>query len=139
MRFVCETQVNSKYNSHRLLYFVSQQVSVNGQISFGSEVTDFTDESFPLDDLIIIAPFWADADTSGIGHGDVMYRQITLTDETKEEFGRVNDIFTKTYFDQHPMNATWMFIATWDEVTHTSSDAANFKVSVESNKVLCTL
>jgi len=46
----------------------SMQVNNNGLLSFLQGVSQFTPEAFPLaGDRKLIAPFWADVDTRGIG------------------------------------------------------------------------
>eukprot|EP00057_Strongylocentrotus_purpuratus_P000525 XP_001177888.3 PREDICTED: sushi domain-containing protein 2 isoform X1 [Strongylocentrotus purpuratus] len=95
-------------------------VNINGAVSFSKGIESYTPERFPLgDDRVIIAPFWTDIDTSaGLGHGDVMYRQLLLTNQTLPLFDRANRIVRNAYADQNTFTATWMFIVTWDSVAY---------------------
>ena len=87
------------------------QVNNNGVISFTRAVSTFTPEPFPLGNgLQLIAPYWADVDTTGTGQ--VWYRETDnrqLLDRAQREINRV--------FSQQrnfvPIN---LFIATWDHV-----------------------
>ena len=89
----------------------------NGDISFTRSVPEYTPEAFPLSEsLQIIAPYWADVDTRGVG--SVWYRETAdvelLTrarDEIQVDFSINSDSFIPTY----------LFIATWDHVGYYNS------------------
>ncbi|XP_048752954.2 protein mesh-like isoform X2 [Ostrea edulis] len=86
-------------------------VNTNGVISFLKTVSTFTPNPFPLDDdRRLIAIFWADVDTRN--GGTVWYRESTnqtILNRATEE--------VRTYFPQFfRFQATWVFIATWDNV-----------------------
>lgn len=87
------------------------QVNTNGVISFLDQVSQFTPDSFPLgDNRRLVAPFWADVDTTVAG--EVFYRETTdqsLLQQASEDV-RAN------FLDHRKFKATWLFIATWHEV-----------------------
>ncbi|KAL4608607.1 alpha-tectorin [Arapaima gigas] len=87
-------------------------VNNNGVISFNVQVSQFTPEAFPLtDSRSFIAPFWADVH-NGI-RGDVYYRESTDPSLLERATLDVHKYFkTMTSF-----SATWVFIATWHQVT----------------------
>ena len=88
----------------------------NGDISFTVAVSSFTPDPFPLSgDLELIAPYWADVDTTGTGV--VWYRQTgdsallnRARDDIRAAFTAL-DFFTPSY----------LFIATWDHVGYFDS------------------
>lgn len=49
-------------------------INNNGNISFGEPYSTYTSTGFPIADFPMLAPFWADVDTRGIGSGLVHYR-----------------------------------------------------------------
>lgn len=86
-------------------------MSTNGVISFLQGVSTYTPDPFPIaNDARMIAPFWADIDTSQ--GGTVWYRESIseeLLDRTTDE--------VRAYFpDFFKFRASWVFIATWDHV-----------------------
>ncbi|XP_062583122.1 protein mesh-like [Saccostrea cucullata] len=86
-------------------------VNTNGVISFLRTVSTFTPDPFPLDDnRRLVAIFWADVDTRN--GGTVWYRESTdqsILDRATNE--------VRAYFPQFfRFQATWVFIATWDDV-----------------------
>ena len=114
---------------------IHMQVNNNGVISFQSAVSAFTPESFPLsggnafdyyeyyyyndygslpDDLELIAPYWADVDTSPPGTGTVWYR------ETSEPLllDRAASDIQAAFVSQGSFVPTYLLIATWDGVSH---------------------
>ena len=92
--------------------FHVQQVNNNGDISFTRPVSRFTPESFPIsDDLILIAPYWADVDTRETG--SVWYRETA----DAELLARAGDeIQTAFSINQDRFIPTYLFITTWDHV-----------------------
>jgi len=93
-------------------YISSLQVSINGLISFNVPVDSFTPEPFPLDDYIIIAPFWGDVDTTGTG--TIHYRESTSTELLNRASTEIRDAFPLQA--TNGFTATSLFIATWDHV-----------------------
>ncbi|XP_013419175.1 sushi domain-containing protein 2 [Lingula anatina] len=91
----------------------SLYVNSNGAISFLVSVTQFTPDPFPLDsNRRIIAPFWADIDTSR-NTGRVYYRQTTseaVLNKTDEDVRRAFVVLSN-------FNATWAFVCTYAGVT----------------------
>lgn len=84
----------------------------NGVISFGVQVSQFTPEAFPLSDSrSFIAPLWADVH-NGI-RGDVYYRE-TMEPDILE---RASLDARKFFKNMGSFTATWVFIATWHQVT----------------------
>uniref|UniRef100_K1QM71 Sushi, nidogen and EGF-like domain-containing protein 1 n=1 Tax=Magallana gigas TaxID=29159 RepID=K1QM71_MAGGI len=82
------------------------------QFSPGSSgVSTYTPDPFPIaNDARMIAPFWADIDTTR--GGAVWYRETTnadLLDRTTKEV-------TNNYPNFFRFKASWIFIATWDRV-----------------------
>ena len=88
------------------------------------QVSEFTPKTFPLDgNRRLVAPFWADVDTRK--GGDVFYRETTDPNLLQQATGHV----TATYVDQQNFRATWLFIATWNEVAFYGAKNSNlFKV-----------
>jgi len=105
--------------------FVLIQINDNGVISFGSRYNVSTPLSLPLNGTDkIIAPYWADVDTRGIGQ--VFYRQTTdpallarATSEIREAFSNSENI-----------TITDLLIATWDNVGYYNQ---------KSDKVMCII
>ncbi|KAK9536794.1 hypothetical protein VZT92_006555 [Zoarces viviparus] len=87
-------------------------INNNGVISFNVQVSQFTPEAFPLSDSrSFIAPLWADVH-NGI-RGDVFYRESTEPEILERA---TQDV--RKYFKTIPtFTATWVFIATWHQVT----------------------
>ena len=80
-------------------------------ISFLVQVSQYTPDPFPLgDDRRLVAPFWADVDTTN--GGQVFYRETTDSQLLKRA---TNDV-TATFADHRKFKATWLFVATWYEV-----------------------
>ncbi|GLD46411.1 alpha-tectorin [Lates japonicus] len=87
-------------------------VNNNGVISFNVQVSQFTPEAFPLSDSrSFIAPLWADVH-NGI-RGDVYYRETT----EPEILERATQDVRKYFKNMPTFTATWVFIATWHQVT----------------------
>ncbi|XP_048768432.2 protein mesh-like [Ostrea edulis] len=87
-------------------------VNTNGVISFLQRISIFTPDPFPVENNArMIAPFWADVDTTR--GGTVWYRETTdddLLNRASEE--------VRTYFPQfYRFKASWLFVATWDRVS----------------------
>ncbi len=81
-------------------------------ISFNIQVSQFTPEAFPLSDSrSFVAPLWADVH-NGI-RGDVYYRETT----DPETLERATQDVRKYLKNMVSFTATWVFIATWNQVT----------------------
>lgn len=84
-------------------------MSTNGLISFGREVTASNAELFPSSSNVvsqsyILAPFWADFDTTS--DGSVLW----WIDSIYVDF--ISEFIQEEYGDA-AFSATWMLIATW--------------------------
>ena len=104
--------VSSDTNAH---YQLLLQINSNGIISFDEAVISFEAEPFPLPDLKVIAPFWADVDTTGIG--TVWYRDTSdtkLLDRARSDILRNPVLFPD--IDLQNFFPTSLLIATWDHV-----------------------
>lgn len=91
------------------------QINSNGIISFGEEVTAFQPDPFPLPNIKVIAPFWADVDTTGIG--TVWYRvtsDAVLLDRARSDVLQNPILFPGV--DLQNFFPTLLLIATWDHV-----------------------
>ena len=96
-------------------------MSVNGALTFYESAPEFTSNSFPLGgNTEIIAPFWADVDTSI--KGNVWYHEIndpmSLRRASKEIWRAYPEI---------NYTAESLFIATWEHVGY--YNATTTKVS----------
>jgi alpha-tectorin len=88
-------------------------VNTNGVISFESQVSSFTPIPFPLDNQPVVAPFWADVDTS-LNNGRIYYRQTTAAADLATATGDIRGRFPS----HSTFSATWVFVATWYDVTY---------------------
>ena len=96
-------------------------MSVNGALSCYGKAPEYTSNPFPLDDnKVIIAPFWADVDTSR--KGNVWYHESSDPDLLKRASKEILKVYPETNF-----TAKCLFIATWDQVGY--YNAATTKVS----------
>ena len=81
----------------------------NGLLSFLKGVSQFSSRRFPLPDGKLIAPFWADVDTTRTGI--VWYRSTTEADL----LGRFIDMVARLQ-NQDSFTPSYLFIVTWDHV-----------------------
>ncbi|XP_022104835.1 protein mesh-like isoform X2 [Acanthaster planci] len=90
-------------------------VNTNGVLSFLVEVSQFTPSPFPLDgDRRLVAVFWGDVD---IRHGgNVSYRELHRAASSEGLFVRADSIIRQAFIGHSRFLASWMFIATWNEV-----------------------
>ena len=113
------------------------QVNNNGDISFTARVSQFTPESFPLSgDLALIAPYWADVDTTGTG--TVWYRETA----DAELLARARNTIQSAFNNQDSFSPTYIFIATWDHVGYYNShtDKVFYILILLQNAIIsCTL
>jgi hypothetical protein len=58
--------------------FNSVYINNNGNLSFSGSVFNFTSDSFPSNNFVMAAPFWADVDTRNPNSG-LVYYQLTST------------------------------------------------------------
>ena len=98
-------------------------MSTNGAISFTRPISEYTPDQFPLsDDKEIIAPFWADVDTTGIG--GISYRE---TDDT-ELLRRADQDIRVAFPRSVGFSSSLLFIATWNQVGYFNAN---------TDKVVC--
>ncbi|XP_038668933.1 alpha-tectorin-like [Scyliorhinus canicula] len=101
---------SSSYNS---LY-----VNNNGVVSFGTAVSQFTPNTFPLSDgRAFIAPFWADVDNRIAGN--VSYQQSRDAMLLQRATADINKYAPELHFQ-----AQWIFVATWDRVAFYGSQTS---------------
>ena len=98
-------------------------MNTNGALSFKTEVSQYTPNPFPLGDgKRLVAPFWGDVDTTR--GGTVWYREsvepVLLERSTTE---------IRAAFVDHPrFKASWLMIATWDDVAFYGADGEYRKI-----------
>ena len=82
-------------------------------ISFLREVSQYTPDPFPLgSNRRLIAPFWADVDTT---NGGVVYYRETQELAIRK---RVSEEIRKYFVRQRKFSAKWVMIVTWLNVAH---------------------
>ena len=80
-------------------------------MTFDSALIKYTPGPFPYkQNATLIATYWADADTTS--GGDVLYRESSDPYLLSQAASEVRSAF----IEQAMFNATWMFIATWNNV-----------------------
>ena len=87
-------------------------VNNNGHISFNKPVNSFDPQPFPIPDLPLIAPYWADVDTRPPGGGQVWYRIST-------DNSLMTDLIGSTVSSQPTLSSftpEYLVIVTWDHV-----------------------
>ena len=94
------------YNLLRIYVFL--QVNTDGALSFTTK-SQHTNQEFPVEGGKMIAPFWADVDTTKIGN--VTYRVTT----NPELLRRANRDIARTFLDK-TFSSSYLLIATWDHV-----------------------
>ncbi|KAK2175638.1 hypothetical protein NP493_718g04022 [Ridgeia piscesae] len=104
----------------------SLYVNTNGLISFNQPNADYTPEWFPQTRDILIAPYWADADTR-LNEGRVYYRES----KGVPCITKLSEIVQKAF--KNDFQATWLFFATWHRVTFYRRDnTASFRPPVNT-------
>ena len=88
------------------------QVNNNGIISFERGFNVHNPSAFPLQayNIPLIAPFWADVDTSQDGSGTVFYRETTDFDLLQRVSSEIQIGLSMSFVPSH------LLIATWDAV-----------------------
>lgn len=84
---------------------------------------------------MLIAPFYADADTSGDNGGTIYHRELYRDDENDYLFRRLERMIYADYYENYSFNETnfealFMFIVTWDSVSYFSDEAKADHVSL---------
>ena len=94
------------------MFYPLCQVSTNGLLSLNTTSSSFTPEKFPTDDPII-APFWADADTTC--NGSVYYTNSSITNVSL--LNRAADIINTAFTDANFVPQQ-LYVITWFEVDY---------------------
>ena len=98
---------------------IFQQVNTDGALSF-TKRSKYTDDEFPVTNMKLIAPFWADVDTRGIGN--VTYRVTT----NAELLWRANGDIGRTFLDRTFLSS-YLLITTWDHVGYYDAQSKKVK------------
>ena len=95
----------------------------------------FTPSPFPLgSNRRLVAPYWTDIDTRN--GGDVWYREST----NRTLLQRVSQEIRRVFPEQYKFQASWIFIATWDNVAFYGADSVGrTKVKGKENLYLTEL
>eukprot|EP01084_Bolivina_argentea_P080734 146219_1 len=124
--------------NHKIQYFNGTYdklwVSTNGVISFNHGVSQYIPASFPLNDHLFLAAFWADVDTSCNECGKIFYRESTDSTELSTATQQVSRVYPNA---ARGFNAKVLFIATWDHVGYynSKSDKTNtFQVVIVTDE-----
>ncbi|KAI0212249.1 Sushi, nidogen and EGF-like domain-containing protein 1, partial [Lamellibrachia satsuma] len=89
-------------------------VNTNGLISFFQEASQFTPDRFPLaENRSLVAAFWADVNTRK-NSGRVYYRETMNRDILQ----RATHDVRRKFVGLTRFSATWVFIASWHNVTY---------------------
>lgn len=92
--------------------YKSFYVNNNGVVSFGTNVSQYTPDPFPLDGgSPFVAPYWADV--NNVLGGNVYWRQTQDQQILSRCTADINQ-----YFPNTPFTAIWALIATWDRVAY---------------------
>ena len=100
-------------------------INVNGSVN-ASDIaillafTPFTPRDFPLNNTIlsgidwgaVVAPYWYDVDTRGIGSGRIYYKDVTRGSDP-DLIGVIDSLATPYLCG---FNTIWALIVTWDHV-----------------------
>lgn len=87
------------------------QVSTNGLVSVDVPVQDYRPRLFPTND-ILVAPFWADVDTSN-DTGIVSFGVTNSRTQLSRAEGQIAAAFPDVVFK---ITLVYLFVATWDSV-----------------------
>ncbi|XP_063292244.1 alpha-tectorin-like [Pelobates fuscus] len=91
-------------------------VNNNGAISFDAEVTKYTPDPFPIEDICIITPYWADSDNEI--EGKVFYSERTDSETLERIEKDMAHYFPNLYF-----KPVWSFVATWYKMAYYGSES----------------
>ncbi|XP_062612220.1 uncharacterized protein LOC134274009 [Saccostrea cucullata] len=99
--------------------FCSLFVNNNGDVTFQTPLSQYSSEPFPINGSHrIIAPFWCDIDTSKGGH--LWYRTTSDSATLQQGTNKVRSLFP----DLATFSASWMLVATWEDVSSYRCDAS---------------
>ena len=103
-------------------------MNTNGVISFLGTMSTYTPSPFPLgSNKRLVAPYWTDIDTNN--GGDVWYREST----NRTLLQRVSQEIRRVFPEQYKFQASWIFIATWDNVAFYGANSVG-KTKVNGGK-----
>lgn len=85
---------------------ILSQVNNDGDITFGDSLDFCIPQAFPLSGVPIIAPFWADVDTSY--GGAVYYRETTDYGMTSKAVNEIPSASSSGFFPSHVTIVTWL-------------------------------
>ena len=109
--------------------FTSLFVNTNGLVSFDRSITAYVPQPFPLQNVITVAPFWADIDTRN--GGKIYYREVS----DYVTINRISNEIQRAFSAFYNFRVTWAFIATWDEV---AAFGGTFRVNNTFQVVIAT-
>ncbi|KAM5132226.1 uncharacterized protein ACMZJ9_019034 [Mantella aurantiaca] len=99
-------------------------VNNNGLLSFNTSISAYTPQKLPkVDGNPFLAPFWADVDNAIAG--DIYYRQNSNDADLLNR--ATSDI--SSYFSLPTFSATWVFVATWSNVSYYGSSSSSSTVN----------
>ena len=109
-----------------LVHFL--QVNNNGHITFNRPFSRFNPE-FPIlgSNIAMIAPFWADSDTTANGSGYVWYRETDEEELVVAVKARIEQAYPFTAQDFVPRH---IIIATWDHIGYYPRQTDKVPVSI---------
>ena len=110
---------------------IYMQVNNNGHISFNVAYGAFHPNRFENEFDPLIAPYWADADTSGTGI--VWYREST----SQADKNRVQSEIRAIFREAARFTPSLVFIATWDHVGYYPSRTDKVQVNAYVS-IICT-
>ena len=89
-------------------------VNENGLVSFLTEISTFYSVQFPME-YPIIAPFYADIDTRGVGQ--VYWRASTESEDTSRAANLVQQYYTEPFRPKEVVVVTWDQVGYYEEQT----------------------
>ena len=110
--------------------FTDLFVNTNGLVSFNRSITSFVPQPFPLDNVITVAPFWADVDTRN--GGNIYYREII----DQRILNLISQDIQRAFSTFYNFRVAWAFVTTWDEVAAYRGSSRNnntFQVVLATN------
>ncbi|UJR12549.1 hypothetical protein I4U23_016725 [Adineta vaga] len=91
------------------------KIEINGLILFGNrsyQGIDYKPQRFPVDNIICVAPFWADIITREDSISNIFYRQII----DPSTLGEIDRMIVNGFPGQIAHRSIWAFVVTWDRV-----------------------
>ncbi|CAF3662780.1 unnamed protein product [Adineta steineri] len=91
------------------------KIQINGMILFGNQSyqsVSYTPRRFPVDEIICVAPFWADVLTGEDSISNIFHRQIT----DQSTLSELDQIIANAFPGQVTHRFIWAYVVTWYEV-----------------------